>query len=38
MIQINLFTKQKHTHQLRKQNYKYQRGKVKGMDKLRGWD
>ena len=38
MIQMNLFTKQKHTHRLRKQNYRYKRGKVKGTDKLAGWD
>ena len=30
MIQINLFTKQKQTHRLRKQTYGYQRGKVGG--------
>ena len=35
---MNLFTKQKHTHRLRKQNYRYKRGKVKGTDKLAGWD
>ena len=28
MIQMNLFTKQKQTHRLRKQSYSYQRGKV----------
>ena len=30
MIQINLFTKQKHTHRLQKQIQGYQRGKVEG--------
>ncbi len=30
MIQINLFTKQKQTHRLRKPIYGYQRGKVCG--------
>ena len=34
MIQMNLFTKQKPTHRLRKQTYGYHRG----MDKLGGWD
>ena len=29
-IQMNLFTKQKQTHRLRKQTYGYQRGKVGG--------
>ena len=28
MTQMNLFTKQKQTHRLRKQTYGYQRGKV----------
>ena len=32
---MNLFTKQKQTHRLRKQTYGYQRGK-RG-DKLGGW-
>ena len=35
-IQMNLFTKQKQTHKLRKQTYDYQRGKVGGRDKLGG--
>jgi len=30
MIKINLFTKHKQTHRLRKQIYGYQRGKVRG--------
>ena len=30
VIQMNLFTKQKQTHRLRKQTYDYQRGKVGG--------
>ena len=30
MIQVNLFTKQKQIHRLRKQTYGYQRGKVGG--------
>ena len=30
MLQVNLFTKQKQTHRLRKQTYGYQRGKVGG--------
>ena len=30
MIQMNLFTKQKWTHRLRKQTYGYQMGKVGG--------
>ena len=34
---MNLFTKQKQTHRLRKQIYGYQRGKGVG-DKLGGWD
>ena len=29
-IQMNLFTKQKHTHRHRKQTYGYQRGKAGG--------
>ena len=37
MIQMNLFTKQKQTHKLRKQIYSYQRGK-RGRDKLGDWD
>ena len=32
MIQLNLFTKQKQTHRLRKQTYGYQRGKVRWLD------
>ena len=38
MIQMNLFTKLKQTHRLRKQTYGYQREKVVGRDKLGGWD
>ena len=38
MIQVSLFTKQKHTHRLRKPTYGYQRGKVRGRDKLGIWD
>ena len=34
MIQMNLFTKQKHSHRHRKQTYGYQRGR----DKLGVWD
>ena len=29
-IQMNLFTKQKQAHRLRKQTYRYQRGQVGG--------
>ena len=36
---MNLFTKQKQTHRLRKQTtYGYQRGMVGGRDKLGVWD
>ena len=35
---MNLFTKQKQIHRLRKQTYGYQRGKSWGRDKLGGWD
>ena len=35
---MNLFTKQKQTHRLRRQTYDYQRGKVGGRDKLGVWD
>ena len=38
MIQMNLFTKQKQTHRLRKQTYDYQRRKVGKRDKLGVWD
>ena len=40
MIQMNLFTKQKHTHRFWKQTYSYQlpKGKGGGGDKLRVWD
>ena len=38
VIQMNLFTKQKQTHRLRKQIYDYQRGKVWWRKKLGGWD
>ena len=38
MIQMNLFTKQKQTHRLRKQTYGYQREKVSGRNKLGVWD
>ena len=34
---MNLFTKQKQTHRLRKQTYGYQRGKGRGRDKLGIW-
>ena len=37
MIQMNLFTKQKQTHRLRKQIYRYQKGKVR-RNKLGVWD
>jgi len=30
MIQVNLFTKQKQTHRLRKKTYDYQKGNVEG--------
>ena len=33
-VQMNLFTKQKQIHRLRKQTYGCQRGKVGGGDKL----
>ena len=35
-IQMNLFTKQKLTHRLRKPTYGYLRGKMWGRDKLGG--
>ena len=35
---MNLFTKQKQPHRLRKQIYGYQSGKVRGRDKLGVWD
>ena len=35
---MNLFVKQKQTHRHRKQIYGYQREKVRGEDKLGGWD
>ena len=38
MIHMNLFTKQKQTHRLRKQTHGYQRGKVGGRNKLGVWD
>ena len=38
MIKTNSFTKQKQTHMLQKQTCGYQRGKVKGRNKLRLWD
>ena len=38
MVQVNIFTKQKQTHRLRKQIYGYQRGKEVGRDKLGVWD
>ena len=38
LIQINLLTKQKQTCRLQKWIYSYQRGKVKGKDKLGVWD
>ena len=39
-MQMNLFTKEKQIHRLRKQTYGYQRGNVggEGRDKLRVWD
>ena len=41
MIQMNLFTKQKQTHRLRKQTHGSQRGKILGgvgRDNLGVWD
>ena len=38
MTQMNLFTKQKQTHRLRKKPYGYRRGKVREKDKLGVWD
>ena len=38
MIQVNLFTKQKQTHRLKKQTYGCQKGNVEGVDKSRAWD
>ena len=40
MIQMNLFTKQKQTHRLRKKKktYAYETGKVRGRDKLEACD
>ena len=44
MIQMNLFTKQKHTHRLREhhslreQTYGYQEGRAGGRDRLGAWD
>ena len=35
---MNLFTRQRQTHRLRKQTYGYQRGKVGGSDKFWVWD
>ena len=35
---MNLFTKQKQTHVLRKQTYGYQMGKVGEREKIGGWD
>ena len=35
---MNLFTKQKQNHRLRKQTYGYQRGKLEGRGKLGVWD
>ena len=35
---MNLFTKQKQIHRLRKQTYSYQRGKVGRRDKSGIWD
>ena len=35
---MNLFTKQKHTHRLRKQTYGYQRGKMGGINQEVGID
>ena len=38
MIQMNWFTKQKHTHRLREWNYGYKGGRVRGKDRLGVWD
>ena len=38
IIQINLFTKQKQTHRLRKRTSGYQRGKRRRRDKLGVWN
>ena len=38
IIQMNLVTKQKQTHRVRKQTYGYQREKVGWRDKLGVWD
>ena len=38
MMQMNQFTKQKHTHRLQKQTYSYQKGNVGGRDRLAVWD
>ena len=35
---MDFFTKQEQTHKHRKQTYGYQRGKVRGRDKLGVWD
>ena len=37
-IQMNLFTKQKQIHRIRKDTYGLQRGKVEVRDKIVGWD
>ena len=37
VIQMNLFSKQKQTHRLRKQTYSYQRGNVWWRNRLGGW-
>ena len=38
MREMNLFTKQKQIHRLRKQTYGYQRGEVERRDKSGVWD
>ena len=38
IIQMNLFTKQRQTHRLRKWTYGFQRGRGKGRAKLGVWD
>ena len=38
IIQMKLFIKQKHTHRVLKLTEGYQRGNMKGKDKLGAWD
>ena len=38
MIQMNWFTKQRHTHRLREWNYGYKGGRVRGKERLGVWD